>query len=317
MQVKLARKTDIAQDIASFELVRPDGAALPAFSAGAHIDVHLPNQLSRQYSLLNCPSETHRYQIAVLKTADSRGGSVAMHALAAGDLLDISEPRNHFPLAPQARHSLLLAGGIGITPLLSMARTLARNDASFELHYCARSAERMAFRHELERDAGFRQPVRLYFDDAPPEQCIALPRLLHAPKPDSHLYVCGPAGFMQAVLAQAQQAGWPASHLHSEYFSAQPVPTEEPAREFAVELRRSYRRIVIPKDRSVAEVLQEAGVDLPTSCNEGFCGTCITPVLSGEPDHRDHCLSEEEKASNAWFTPCCSRARTDLLVLDL
>lgn len=192
MQVKLARKTDIAQDIASFELIHPDGAALPAFSAGAHIDVHLlpkgpdgAQGLSRQYSLLNCPSETHRYQIAVLKTADSRGGSVAMHALQAGQLLDISEPRNHFPLAPQAQHSLLLAGGIGVTPLLSMARALARSGASFELHYCARSAQRMAFRSELESDAGFGRQVHLYLDDAPPGQCIELARLLRAPRPAS------------------------------------------------------------------------------------------------------------------------------------
>ncbi|CAB5717254.1 Phthalate dioxygenase reductase [Delftia tsuruhatensis] len=323
MKVKLARKTDIAQDIASFELVHPDAAALPAFSAGAHITVHLPDVpcgpqgLSRQYSLYNCPSETHRYQIAVLKTADSRGGSAAMHALAAGDTLEISEPRNQFPLAPQARHCLLLAGGIGVTPLMSMAKALVRQGASFEMHYCARSAQRMAFRQDLERDARCGLRVHLYFDDGPLDQCIDLPRLLEAPGPGRHLYVCGPTGFMDAALAQAARAGWPQARLHSERFSAAPSLEQEPAREFTVELRRSRRRVVIPKDRSVAEALLAAGVDLPTSCNEGVCGTCITPVLSGEPDHRDHCLSEEEKASNAWFTPCCSRAKTALLVLDL
>lgn len=317
MKVRLAHKTHVAQDIASFELTALDGAPLPAFSAGAHISVFLPQGLSRQYSLYNCPSERHRYQIAVLKAQDSRGGSAAMHGLQAGDMLEVSEPRNQFPLVEGARHSLLLAGGIGITPLMSMARALALQDASFEMHYCARTAQRMAFGDELQRHTRIGPRVHTYVDDAPASQCIDLPRLLDTPGPDKHLYVCGPTGFMQAVLAQCAQAGWPQTHLHSEYFSAAPPAVPMADREFTIELRRSSRFLLVPDNQSVADVLLAAGVSLPTSCNEGFCGTCITPVLAGEPDHRDSCLSDEEKASNAWFTPCCSRSKTDVLVLDL
>ncbi|MFJ1466222.1 PDR/VanB family oxidoreductase [Massilia orientalis] len=312
LNVRVARKTREAEAICSYELVPVDGAALPPFAAGAHVDVHLPNGLVRQYSLCNAPGETHRYLIAVLRDADSRGGSQAMHDdVDVGTLLTISAPKNHFPLVDAAR-TLLLAGGIGITPILAMAETLAADGAKFEFHYCVRSPERAAFLERI-RGAGFARQVQVHYDA---DRTLDLASLLAAPQPGTHLYVCGPQGFIDHVLDNAKARGWSAGQLHVEYFGAAAADTggDQP---FDVRLAASGRVVTIPVGRTVLKVLAEQGVDIPYSCEEGVCGTCLTRVLEGVPDHRDLYLTDAERAANDQFTPCCSRARTPLLVLDL
>lgn len=319
LSVRVARKTTEAVDIASFELVHAEGGALPAFSAGSHIDVHLPNGLTRQYSLCNHPAESHRYLIGVLRDAASRGGSQAMHEqVQEGAVLRISAPKNHFALAHEAPHSLLLAGGIGITPILCMAERLASAGASFEMHYCSRSAERAAFRQRI-LDASFASQVQWHFDDGAEAQKLhqqAMQALLADAKPGTHLYVCGPKGFMDWVLGSARAAGWPEAQLHYEFFGAV-VEKREDDGSFDIKLASSGRVLKVAKDQTVIQALAAIGVEVATSCEQGVCGTCLTRVLSGEPDHRDMYLTPEEQALNDQFTPCCSRSKSAMLVLDL
>jgi vanillate O-demethylase ferredoxin subunit len=214
-----------AQDILGFELAREDGEPLPAFSAGAHIDVHLPDGLIRQYSLCNHPEERHRYQIAVLRNADSRGGSIAMHGLQQGVRLRISEPRNLFPLQHDAKRHLLMAGGIGITPILCMAERLAQTQGSFELHYCTRSPSRAAFTARIGASA-FADRVSFHDDDdGDAAQKLDAARVLAAPAPGKHLFVCGPNGFMGWIINSARSLGWAEANIHREYFAAAAVDT--------------------------------------------------------------------------------------------
>ena len=316
ISVRVARKSQEALDICSYELVATDGTALPGFSAGSHVDVHLPGGLTRQYSLCNDASETHRYLIGVLRDPASRGGSQAMHdTVEEGDVLQISAPKNHFPLAHAASRSLLLAGGIGITPILCMAERLAASAAPFEMHYCSRSQERAAF-YERIRASGFASQVHFHFDDGASVQKLSLPDLLAEPQPGVHLYVCGPKGFMDAVLQTARTSGWPEAQLHYEFFSAEVVKSDDDA-SFDVKLASSGRVVRIAADQTVAKALALAGVEIPMSCEQGVCGTCLTRVLEGEPDHKDMYLTPEEQAANDQFTPCCSRSKSALLVLDL
>jgi vanillate O-demethylase ferredoxin subunit len=314
--VRVARKTPEAVDICTFELVRTDGEGLPAFSAGSHIDVHLPSGLTRQYSLCNDAGESHRYLIGVLRDPASRGGSCAMHdEIEEGATLRISAPKNHFPMASDASHSLLLAGGIGVTPLLCMAERMAAIGHPFEMHYCTRSPERTAFRQRI-AEAAFAPQVTLHVDDGPADQKLAIEQVLRAMPGQTHLYVCGPKGFMDWVLASARAAGWPETRLHFEFFGANIEPSPADGA-FDVQIASSGRVIHIPADRTVVQALGDAGVEVQVSCEQGVCGTCLTRVLQGEPDHKDLYLTPEEQAANDQFTPCCSRARSPLLVLDL
>ena len=316
LSVRVASRRREAAGICSFELVDLAGGLLPAFSAGAHIDVHLPGGVVRSYSLFNSPRERGRYMICVLNEPASRGGSRAMHEqVAEGGLLRIGVPRNLFALAPGAAHSLLVAGGIGITPILSMAEQLAAAGASFELHYAVRSRERAALLPRIEA-ARFAPSVHLHCDDGPVGQRLDIESLLAGAPSGTHLYFCGPAGFMQAVRGAAQRHGWPAERVHSESFggAAAGRDADEP---FEVVLARSGRTIRVERDCSVTQALAAAGVQLPTSCEQGVCGTCLVPVLDGTPDHRDMYLTPAEQARNDQFLPCCSRALTPRLVLDL
>jgi vanillate O-demethylase ferredoxin subunit len=315
MKVTLIHKREAGLGICAFELADPAGAPLPPFTAGAHIDVHLPHGLVRQYSLCNAPGERHRYVLGVLREPASRGGSAAMHALAEGGELEISAPRNHFPLAEAARHSVLLAGGIGITPILAMAESLVAAGASFDLHYCVREPARVAFLERLETP-GFAPHVHLHFDSGPPAQQVDFKAALGTPAPGKHAYVCGPAGFIEAVLGAAEVLGWDAGHVHREYFSAAPIAVAGDA-PFQVKLAGTGAVIDIGARQSVVEALAEAGVFVATSCEQGICGTCLTRVIEGVPEHRDSYLTEEERAANDCFLPCCSRALSPLLVLDL
>lgn len=315
LTVRVTRKWREADEVCGYELTSVDGASLPEFTAGSHIDVYIRGGLVRQYSLCNAPLECHRYVIGVLREPESRGGSVAMHEeINEGDVIEISEPRNHFPLVTTKR-TLLLAGGIGITPLVCMAEQLSHIDADFELHYCTRSVARTAFRQRL-LGSPYAHRVSFHHDDDGAEQLLQLSAVLGDCDDGVHLYVCGPAGFIDFVVKGAKELGWNESNIHREYFGAKPLERGSEAK-FSVQIASSGRVFEIPPDRAVTAVLSEHGVEIPVSCEQGVCGTCLTRVLKGEPDHRDLYLTDLEKARNDQFTPCCSRAKSVLLVLDL
>jgi vanillate monooxygenase ferredoxin subunit len=315
LKVRVVRKVIEAEEIVSFRLAAVDGSPLAAFSAGAHIDVCTPAGYIRQYSLCNGPDNCSEYQIAVLNVRDSRGGSASMHReVRKGDLLNISKPRNHFPLAETAGEPLLLAGGIGVTPLLCMAECLSAANAPFEMHYFTRSVARTAFLSRIKASA-FADQVNFHFADAPVPpgdlNAILVPR-----DPQRRVYVCGPAGFIEVVRSMAGNSGWPKDRVHFEYFAANPAAAGA-AVDFEVRLARSGKVIRVSGSESVADALIRHGIDIPLSCEQGVCGTCVTRVLEGVPDHRDVFLTDEERAANSLFTPCCSRARSASLTLDL
>lgn len=316
IEVVLARRDVAAEGIASFEWRRPDGALLPAFEAGAHVDVELPNGLVRQYSLCNPPGERERYLIGVLLESEGRGGSRCAHEqLTPGTTLRISAPRNHFALAPAAKHSVLLAGGIGVTPILAMAEALTAQDASFELHYCTRSRNRTAFAERI-ATAPWAAQVQLHHDDGADAQKFDAARVLAAPHPETHLYVCGPKGYMDHVIATAKAQGWAEANVHFEYFAGAPIDHSADG-PFELQLGQSGRVIAVSAEQTVIAALTAAGVEVPVSCEQGVCGTCILKVLDGTPDHRDMYFSDAERAANDQFTPCCSRSKTPRLVVDL
>jgi vanillate O-demethylase ferredoxin subunit len=314
LEVRVSCTRPVADDIRMLDFVPTLGGALPAFSAGAHIDVYLPGGLVRQYSLCNGPNDQTAYRIGVLLEPNSRGGSKAIHALQEGARLQIDAPRNLFELNPQAGYSVLLAGGIGITPLLSMAAHLAATGRPFEFHYFVRSRSRAAFLEQLE-SAGMAPHFQLHADD---EQlgfnCSAALKRTYAD--DTHVYVCGPAGFIDAMLSSATAAGYEPRQLHREYFApVDDLKTE--SQPFSLELARSGRTIVVGAAETTAKALARCGVNVPLSCEQGVCGTCLTKVLAGTPLHRDVFLSDAERERNDCFTPCCSRSRTPILVVDL
>ena len=310
--VKVQRKRTEASDIVSLELVDPKGAPLPAFSAGSHIDVETAGQV-RQYSLCNPPTERQRYLIGILLDPDSRGGSAALHAVTEGETLQISEPRNHFALEPTATRTLLFGGGIGVTPLLCMAEELAARGADFMMHYCARSKSRAAF-HDRIAAAPFADRVAFHFDDGEPDQKLHITEALGAPDPGVHVYVCGPAPFIDFVLGAAEAAGFSSAQLHREYFSAE---IELDGGPFQIKIASTGQLLDVPADVTAIEAMRRAGLSVPTSCEQGVCGTCLTKVLEGVPDHRDLYLTPEEQQANTLYLPCCSRSKSPVLVLDI
>jgi vanillate O-demethylase ferredoxin subunit len=315
IDVRVRARRQEADGICSFELVPVEGAALPSFRAGAHIDVQVPAGPVRQYSLCSDPQERGYWRIGVLRDSASRGGSSGMHdAAQVGTVLKVSAPKNLFALA-EAPHSVLVAGGIGVTPILAMAQQLHRDGQPFELHYCARAPQRMAFRDEITASA-FADRAAMYFSDHPGARRFDALAALRAAPAGAHLYVCGPAGFMDDVLASARTAGWAEDRLHREHFAGAPQETAGD-RPFQLQLARSGARLTVPAGTTALQVLLDHGIDVNYSCESGVCGTCITPVLDGTPDHRDTCLMDAERAGNQLFTPCCSRAKTATLVLDL
>jgi vanillate O-demethylase ferredoxin subunit len=313
LNVLVAAKKQEATDIFSFDLVDLERRELPPFSAGSHIDVQVAPTLVRQYSLCNSPHERARYQIAVLRDPASRGGSSGMvEDVQQGQQIRISEPRNHFSLDATAERHLLLAGGIGVTPLLCMAERLANIDAPFFFHYLARSRSRTAF-YERIAASSFAEKVGFHFDDEP-ESRLDLDEVLREER-GTHLYVCGPTGFMDWVLSSARSRGWPEARLHREYFTASPQVGANSS--FRVRLASSGREFDVPAERSIVAVLANAGIEIPVSCEQGVCGTCLTRVLDGIPDHRDLFLTEEERRVNDQCLPCCSRSLSPILVIDL
>ena len=315
MQVRVKRVSFEAENINSYELVAPGGGDLAPFTAGGHIDIHLPNGMIRSYSLVNDQGERSRYVVAVNKDAASRGGSSSIHqTVHAGDILTISYPKNNFSLQESAAHSVLIAGGIGITPLLSMIRRLEALGRSWELYYAARTRQAAAFLDELNvLRSGARSNLHVNFDQEPPMQMVDLPAIVKKAPPNAHLYCCGPVAMLEAF--EAATADLPNDHVHVEYFKAKEKPAV--AGGFEVKLARSNRTIAVQAGKSILDALLDAGVAVSYACTEGVCGTCETRVLEGVPDHRDLFLGKEEQAANKTMMICCSGSKSPMLVLDL
>lgn len=320
-QVKVRAIRLEAEQIRSFELCPLAGEQLPIVTAGAHIDVHLPNGLVRQYSLLN-PGEAKAYMIGVNNDPASRGGSNYLHEVVKlGDVLTISLPRNNFALYEEAAHSVLIAGGIGITPIFSMVQRLNQLGRPWTLYYCTRTEERAAFLDDLKVLAAAAQDGQLHaiFDQVPGNQMLNLDDVVQRSEAEhgaaAHFYCCGPGmllrGFEQATAAL------PAERVHVEYFSAPAVASTEGAKTFSVTLARSGQTFEISSDQSILDVLLANGVSVLSSCREGVCGSCETTVLAGEPEHRDAVLSPAERAGNRTMMLCVSRCKGVSLTLDL
>ena len=303
-----------ADGIHAFELVDPDGAELPAATAGAHVDVHLPDGLMRSYSLSGDPADRTVWTLGVLREVNGQGGSRAMHdSVRVGELLTVSAPRNAFALVPGAAHTVLLAGGIGITPIKAMAHTLTAEGKSFELHYCARTARNVAFTAEL-RALVPPDNLHFHFDNGVPGQGLNIAGLLKHQPAGAHVYYCGPGGFMKACADASTD--WAPGSVHFEHFKP-PEPPKKAAPDAAFEVRLAKRGITVPvlPDQTIVRAIELAGLRVPTSCLSGLCGSCKVEYLEGDVEHNDYILSDEEKTH--CLTLCVSRSRSPMLVLDL
>ena len=311
LRLRVDRRRTGAEGVVVLDLRAADGADLPAWSAGAHVDLRLPGGLTRQYSLCGNPAERDVWRIAVLREPESRGGSAHVHdSLAEGVEVEVCGPRNHFSLVAAPRY-VFIAGGIGITPMLPMIDAAEQAGAAWELHYGGRSRRSMAFLEALEEVTG--QQVTLHPQDE--VGLIDLDRLLGTPQPDTLVYCCGPEPLLLAV--EQHCAAWPAGSLHMERFAPKDVGEPVLTDAFEVELATSGLSLTVPPEKSVLQVIEEAGVAVLSSCTEGTCGTCETTVLSGEVDHRDSLLTPAEQAANDTMFICVSRAACPKLVLDL
>ncbi len=311
-RVKIVDRVQESERIISLELVAVDGGELAPFDAGAHIDVRLDGNIVRQYSLLNDPGERHRYRLGVLREEASRGGSEAIHRLIVGDELDVSCPRNHFALHASAETVLLIAGGVGVTPIMAMGHQLHRDGIPFTMHYCVRNEACAAFAQELS-ESPFGHNVHLHIDSGPPEQRFVAMDAVRNVTPGSHLYICGPGGFIDHVAKMAAFAGWSGEQIHSERFTAAPLAAES----FTVVAQQSGIEVLIRPGQRISEALLEAGVPIEMSCEAGVCGTCYTRVIEGEPDHKDSFQTAAERASNEGIAICCSGSKSARLVLDI
>ena len=316
LAMRVLEVNDETANVRTFTLSEVNDAPLPDMTPGSHIDVHLSHGLVRQYSLINGPDETGIYRIAVRRAPASRGGSSEMHeSVNVGDLLTIGAPRNHFPIIHGAQHHRLVAGGIGITPLLSMARHLLAGGSDFYLDYFTRSAEATPFGTLLE-DPAFGGRVRFHYG-VPLERMADYARpLLAERKSGSHLYVCGSSQFISSI-EEAAASDWPSDTIHHEHFAADPSAWSAPRQAFEVTLARSGRTIAVAADRTIAEALAEHGFPTTTSCEQGVCGSCLTRVIQGVPEHRDSVLTPAQRKEGTYMTICVSRAAQGPLVLDL
>ena len=316
LRLRVIKTEHEATGIVSFDLADPDGASLPAFSAGAHIDVWTEEGECRQYSLCGSPHDDKVYKIGVLRDDVGSGGSVWMHNhLREGEIVEVSLPRNLFPLAADADFHLLLAGGIGITPLIAMIYELEALGVPYELHYCTRSVDRTPFQRFLKSrvDTGH---VHLYHDDGNPAAGLDIFDLLQEQRRGAHLYYCGPSGFMGA--AKDASSHWAKGTVHFEFFSS-PVDDIDADTEantpFQVKLKESGEVFDVPADKTIVEVLRENGVSIDTQCEDGFCATCMTRYVEGEPEHRDSVLDEDDREQ--FVLICCARSKSPVLVLDI
>lgn len=308
--MRLTRQTWLCDGVLELQLCDPSGAALPEWEPGSHITIELPDGTARDYSLCGDQEDRTRWTVAVLRERESRGGSSFVHErLRVGELLDVTGPRNNFPLG-RAQHYLLLAGGIGITPIKAMAESLAARGADWKLLYCGRSRSAMAFLPELQRLCGDRITVHCDDEQSGPPDLAAVLGGDHA---EADVYCCGPEPFIAAVEDNLPEA----ASLHVERFRA--AAAQHPATDdgFDVVCDGSGTRVRVEPGTSILSALRGSGMDLPSSCEEGICGTCETKVLGGEPEHRDHVLTDAEKGSNETMMLCVSRCRSAELVLDL
>ncbi|MBN9429915.1 MAG: oxidoreductase [Burkholderiales bacterium] len=305
-----------AEGISTFEFRSTGAQPLPPFTAGAHIDLHLASGLVRSYSLCNSQDESDRYVVGVNRDRNSRGGSRLMHdTLKVGTVLNISAPRNNFPLDETAPHSMLIGGGIGITPMLCMLRRLESLGRPWTLHYCARNRASAAFVDELTAlQAGSKVgTLHLHFDDESNGQFLSLQKVVAEAPAGAHFYCCGPLPMLAAYEEATRDL--PPGRMHVEYFSAKEAPSTSGG--FVVELANSGKTIEVPEGKTILDMLLDAGVDVPYSCMEGVCASCETRVIEGVPDHRDLVLTKEEQASNKVMMVCCSGSKSPKLVLDL
>jgi len=320
LDVRVRSIVNEAIGVNCFELVDPHGRELPMFEAGAHIDVVIPGNFVRQYSLCNDPRDRFRYVIGVLREENGRGGSMAMHnSVRAGDFITISEPRNNFSLIEGAGRYLLIAGGIGVTPMMAMLEKLKSTDANFTMHYCARSPDRMAFKDRL-TELVQKGRVVYHYDGGDPSKGLKFVDVIGNRDESTLLYYCGPPGLMKAIAAET--ANWPAGTVHCEYFTAPPVLKSRPegagegiAGDFQVKIASSGAVYAVPTGKSIVDVLRGAGIECNTSCEAGLCGTCRTRYLEGNPEHHDFVLNEAERQEYVMI--CCARSISEVLVLDL
>ncbi len=315
LKLKVARVEELTPEIKMLELVAPDGGELPAFEGGAHIDVVTGNGLRRSFSLANNPDERHRYVLGALREQESRGGSVWLHDnVSAGDTLTVIPPLHNFRLDEGADEHILIAGGIGITPILSMGYRLRDDGAKFTLHYCTKSPEETAFMDEVKEV--FASNVVFHHDGGDPAKGIRLDELLAEPPDGAHLYVCGPTGLMDAAREAASH--WPEGTVHFEFFAPSAKPRQWKNESFEIVLSRRRITLIVPPDKTILEVVRDFGVEADSSCEDGLCSTCRTRLLGGRAEHRDEVLSAREKAANTSIMTCISRAMPgETLVLDL
>ena len=318
LRLKVESALAPTENIRALTLVSEDGRKLPGYSAGSHIKVRLPDGGERHYSLINADpgvdtsSGVHAYRLGVLKEPAGKGGSLFMHGLTSGDTIEAVPPKNDFPVREHEAPALLIAGGIGVTPIIAMSAELKRKGRPFEFHYTGRSKPAMAFIDEIEEACG--DALKVYCDDEA-ERCLDLSGLIENAPLEAHIYVCGPRGMIEAVRERAHDRGFPKDRVHFELFDQ---PEEKAGDQpFEVEVKSTGEVFTVPPGKSIIEVLEEGGVDLVYDCQRGDCGICQTTVLKGVPDHRDVILTEDERAAGDVMQICVSRARSPRLVLDL
>jgi phthalate 4,5-dioxygenase reductase subunit len=311
MPLRVTRNDQVADGIHLLEFRDAAGKQLPEFSAGAHIAVRVPNGLLRKYSLCNDPAERDRYQIAVKRESNGRGGSRSLiDSVKAGDELVVTAPVNDFGLPPRAQDFLFIAGGIGVTPMMAMIHETLAQGKRFRLFYCSRSPEATAFREELSAPR-FKDMITIHYDEGDPSRSLDLRPILAERRNREHLYCCGPRPLMEAVRAMTDH--WSPTAVHFEAFSE--AETHKAGdKPFRVKLARSAKVLDVPTDKTILEVLRQHGLDVPSSCETGTCGTCRTKLLAGEADHRDLVLAEH--ARNDTIMICVSRARSELIIID-
>jgi len=310
IEVRLTAIRYAARDTHLYEFQRTDGHPLPSADAGSHVDIHLPNGMMRQYSLVEGGVTPESYVLGIKRDPASRGGSkYVFDELKVGRVLTISPPRNNFPLALDAPHTVLVAGGIGITPIWAMLQTLQQHGRSWELHFSCRSRADMAFLKSLQK----LEPVRFHFDDEAAGKFLDMNAIVAKAPKDAHFYCCGPIPMLNAFEEATKVL--PTEQVHVEYFTAKEAPNLEGG--YVVELSRSGKQFTVPPGKSILEVLRDAGLNVPYSCEEGICGACETTVISGIPDHRDSVLTDNERNANKTMMICCSGCKSEKLVLDI
>ena len=314
LEMRISAIEKVGLGILSYEFVPVAGGELPAFTAGAHVDLHLPGGMVRSYSLYNSQNERHRYVIAVALDAKSRGGSKHMHEnLKVGDVLKVGRPRNNFPVNEAAAKSLFIAGGIGITPLWCMIQRLNDIGRPWELYYCVRTREHAALKSAIESAGGANGTVHFNFDHEPGGKVLDLAPVIAAQPAGTHMYCCGPTPMIGAFEAAA--ASRPPEEVHVEYFSAKEAPAASGG--FTVVLSKTGKEVFVPDGKTILDTILDLGIEVPYSCMEGTCGECVTEVIEGTPDHRDVFLTKQDHAANKKMMICCSGSKSPKLVLNI